>query len=422
MELRFHRDLSRRRLLRVGALAFSGLNLPSLLRAAGARRDVSCIVLFQDGGCCQLSSWDPKPEAPPEIRGSFKPIPTALPGIHFTELVPRMAGIANKFTLIRSMTSDVAIHDVGRKYMMSGTKPRNELQHPSFGSVVSRELGPRNGLPPYVVIPDRKDAGEAGFLGSAYDQFVAGDPKAKDYRVKDVGLPDGTTLEEALSNKKLLEAVDREFEATAKSPLMGAMDEFYQKAFDLVASPDTRKAFDIHQEPEKLRDRYGRGTVGQGALLSRRLVEAGVRLSSVYHGGYDTHTSHEPGYAKLLPDFDQAFTALVEDLEERGMLATTLVLGIGEFGRTPKLNPQGGRDHWPGVFSVVMAGAGVPRGLVIGKSDANASAPIERPVRIEDLAATVYRILGIDAHKPLPGPNRPVLINKDGVPIQEVLG
>lgn len=421
MELRLHREISRRRLMRIGGLAFSGLNLPSLLRAAG-RRDVSCIVLFQDGGCCQLSSWDPKPDAPAEIRGSFKNIPTAIPGIHFTELVPQMARIANKFTLIRSMTSDVAIHDVGRKYVMSGTKPRTELQHPSYGAVVSRELGSRNGLPPFVVVPDRKDAAEAGFLGSAYDQFVAGDPKAKDYRVKDVGLPDGTTLEEALSNKKLLEAVDREFEATAKSPLVGAMDEFYQKAFDLISSPVTQKAFNIHDEPDKLRDRYGRTTVGQGALLSRRLIEAGVRLASVFQGGYDTHTNHEPGYVKILPEFDQAFSALVEDLEQRGMLETTLVLGIGEFGRTPKLNPQGGRDHWPGVFSIVMAGAGVPRGLVIGKSDANASAPVERPVRVEDLAATIYKILGIDAHKALPGPNRPVLINKDGVPIQEVLG
>ena len=417
----FQLKSSRRTFLSVGSMAFGGLSLEGLLKAADRRRDISCIVLFQDGGCCQLSSWDPKPEAPGEIRGRFRNIPTAIPGVHFGELVPRSAKIANKFTVIRSMTSDVAIHDVARRYMMSGTKPRTELQHPSYGAVVSKELGSKNGLPPFVVIPDREASAEAGFLGSAYDQFVAGDPKAKDFRVKDVGLPDGMTLDEALSNRKLLQAIDRGFEAAERSPLIDAMDEFYKKAFDLVSSPSTKKAFLLQDEPDSLRDRYGRTTVGQGALLSRRLIESGVRLASVYHGGYDTHVGHEPKYTTLLPEFDQAFSTLVEDLEQRGLLETTLVLGIGEFGRTPKLNPAGGRDHWPGVFSIVLAGAGVPGGLVLGKSDSAASAPAERPIKIEDLGATVYKILGIDAHKALEGPNRPVLINKDGIPITEVL-
>lgn len=417
----FRIQSSRRNFLSVGSMALGGLSLPGLLRGADSQRDISCIVLFQDGGCCQLSSWDPKPDAPADIRGRFKDIPTAIPGVHFTELVPRSAKIANKFTVIRSMTSDVAIHDVARRYMMSGTRPRTELQHPSYGAVVSKERGPKNGLPPFVVVPDREASAEAGFLGSAYDQFVAGDPKAKDFRVKDVGLPDGMTLEEALSNRKLLQAIDRQFEAAQRSPVIEAMDQFSQKAFDLVSSPSTKKVFHIQDEPDALRDRYGRSTIGQGALLSRRLIESGVRLASVYHGGYDTHTGHEARYATLLPEFDQAFSALVEDLEQRGLLSTTLVLGIGEFGRTPKLNPAGGRDHWPGVFSVVLAGAGVPGGLVLGKSDAAGSAVVERPTKIEDLGATVYKILGIDAHKALEGPNRPVLINKDGVPIREVL-
>ncbi len=417
----FQLKSSRRTFLSVGSMALGGLSLEGLLKAANPRRDISCIVLFQDGGCCQLSSWDPKPEAPSEIRGRFKDIPTAIPGVHFGELVARSAKIANKFTVIRSMTSDVAIHDVARRYMMSGTKPRTELQHPSYGAVVSKELGSKNGLPPFVVVPDREASAEAGFLGSAYDQFVAGDPKAKDFRVKDVGLPDGMTLDEALSNRKLLQAIDRRFEAAERSNLIGEMDEFYKKAFDLVSSPSTKKAFLLQDEPDALRDRYGRTTVGQGALLSRRLIESGVRLASVYHGGYDTHTGHEPQYTKILPEFDQAFSALVEDLEQRGLLETTLVLGIGEFGRTPKLNPAGGRDHWPGVFSIVLAGAGVPGGLVLGRSDSAGSAPADRPIKIEDLGATVYKILGIDAHKTLEGPNRPVLINKDGVPIKEVV-
>ncbi|MBM3724850.1 MAG: DUF1501 domain-containing protein [Acidobacteria bacterium] len=419
--MRLLAPISRRALLRVGSLAAGGLRLPQLLSAAPGR-GLACIVIFQSGGNCQLSTWDPKPGAPPEIRGSFQPLPTSVPGLHFTDLVPRTAAIAHKLTVIRSMTSDIAIHDVARRYVMSGTRPRTELNHPSFGAVLSKEFGSRNGLPPFVSIPGREDSAEAGFLGSQYDQFVAGDPREKDFRVKDVALPEGMPFEEAVANRRLLEALDRRFEAAARSPLMPAMDSFSKKAFELVSSTATREAFNIHAEPDALRDRYGRTTVGQGALLARRLVESGVRLVSVYHGGYDTHTGHEPQFRKIIPDFDLAFSGLVDDLEQRGLLHTTLVIAMGEFGRTPKVNPAGGRDHWPGVFSVVMAGAGLPRGAVLGRSDATASLPAERPVKVEDLAATIYAILGVDYHKQYPGPGRPVAIVKDGEPVKELVG
>ncbi len=412
---------SRRELLRIGALSVGGLTLPRLLRGADRKREVSCIVIFQNGGCCQQSSWDPKPDAPSDIRGSFKDIPTAIPGVHFGDLLPKSAKMANKFAVIRSVTSDIAIHNLARRHMMSGTRPRTEMFHPSYGAVVSRERGSRNGLPAYVTAPGRDDSFDAGFLGAEFDQFIAGDPKDDTFKVKDVGLPEGMTLDEALSNKRLLDEVDQRFRAVERSPLIGAMDEFYQKAIRLVSSPDTKKAFRIQDEPGALRDRYGRTTVGQSALLARRLIEAGVRVVTVNHGGYDTHTGHEPAFRKLLPDFDSAFTTLIEDLEQRGMLANTLVLAAGEFGRTPKLNPAGGRDHWPGVFSVAMAGAGVPGGLVLGSSDRNASAPSDRPVKVDDIGATVYKLLGIDAAKALPGPNRPVLINKDGVAVKEIV-
>ncbi len=421
MEIRL-KDLNRRQALKIGTLAFGGLTLPRLLRGETPAGHKGCIILFQSGGASQLDTWDPKPGAPAEIRGSFKPIPTAVPGVHFTELVPRMAKAFKKIAIIRSMRSDVAIHDVARRYIMSGTKPRNELHHPSYGAVVSKEWGSRNGLPPFVVVPDRQDSAEAGFLGSAYDQFVAGDPKAKDYRIKDVSLPEGVTFEEALANKNLLEALDARFEKVEKSPLIDGMDQFYQKAFELISSPATKAAFRIQDESEKLRDEYGRNMVGQGSLLARRLIEAGVRLVSVYHGGYDTHTGNEPQNKKIVPEFDQAFAALVEDLDQRGLLDSTLVLGIGEFGRTPKVNPQGGRDHWPGVFSIALAGGGIAGGQVIGSSDRIASEPASRPVTIEDLGATVYKILGIDYHKSYYAQGRPSPINKDGVPVKELIG
>ncbi len=413
---------SRRDFLRIGAAAFAGLDLPRLLASNPKSREISCIVLFQNGGACQLDTFDPKPDAPAEIRGSFKPIPTAVPGIHISELLPRTAKAMDKFSIIRSMHSDEAIHERARQYIFSGTRPRNELLHPSYGAVMSKERGPRNGLPPFVVIPEKDLSAEAGFLGPSYDPFVSGDPNAKNFSVKDLTMPLGITLEEAQARKNLLTALDSEFEKVEKSPLIASMDEFYQKAFDLIASPAAKKAFNISEEPEKLREAYGRTPVGQGCLLARRLIEAGVRLATVFHGGYDTHVNHEKLSKPLLADFDRAFPMLLQDLEERGMLATTLVLVIGDFGRTPKINFSGGRDHWPRGFSVALAGAGIQGGRVIGKSDQHAAEPADRPVSIEDLGATVYKALDINYNKDYHANGRPIRINKDGKPVHELFG
>ena len=412
----------RRDFIRIGSLSFGGLSLGKLLASEQAVSERACIVIFQNGGASQLDTYDPKPDAPSDVKGSFGSVPTSIPGVHFSGLLPRSAKVLDRFAVIRSMHSDEAIHERARQYIFSGTKPRNDLLQPSYGAVLAKERGPRNGLPPFVVIPDKDLAAEAGFLGPSYDPFVAGNPNAKTFSVKDLTLPSGVSYEESLARKGLLAKLDSDFRATEQSPLLDSMDEFYQKAYSLIASPAARKAFDIGSEPDKLRDAYGRTGVGQGCLLARRLIESGVRLATVFHGGYDTHIDHEKNTKPLMTDFDQAFPALLEDLKQRGLLANTLVLVIGDFGRTPKLNFSGGRDHWPRAFSVALAGAGIRGGAVIGSTDKQAGEPVDRPVKIEDLAATVYKVLGIDSQKEYHANGRPVRIVKDGVPVRELLG
>lgn len=411
---------SRRDFLRAGSLAVAGINLPGLLAGEKGTSERSCIVIFQHGGASQIDTFDPKPEAVADIRGSFKDIPTAIPGVHFSELMPRSAKAATTFSVIRSMHSDEAIHERARQYVFSGTKPRNELLQPSYGSILAKEWGPRNGLPPFVAVPNSDLAAEAGFLGPTYDPFVSGDPNTEDFSVKDLTLPGGVNLDEARTRSDLLAALDDQFQSAANSPLIDSMGEYYQKAFDLISSPAAKKAFDISEEPDKLRDAYGRTTVGQGALLARRLVEAGVRLSTVFHWGYDTHVQNEPRNRELVPEFDRAFTALLEDLEQRNLLETTLVVVLGDFGRTPKINFSGGRDHWPGAFSVALAGAGIQGGRVVGKTDKHAAHPINRPVSVEDLGATVYKALGISYRKNYHAGGRPIAINKEGHPVEEL--
>jgi hypothetical protein len=400
---------------------FSGISLPALLAAAGAGgRAKNCIIYFQEGGACQHDSFDPKPEQPLEIRGVHKTIPTAIPGVHFSELLPRCARMADRFTVIRSMYSREAIHEKAKQYIFSGSRPNNAFKHPVIGSVVAKELGPRGGLPAFVCIPRRDISADAGFLGSAYDPFITGDPGRKEFRVQDLALPANVTLEEAAGRANLLRALDEEVRQVERTKLVEGMDSFTQKAFELVSSAEARKAFNLDEEPAALRDRYGRNSTGQGALLARRLVEAGVRLAAVFQGGYDAHGNIEKSSNTIFPVFDQAFSALLEDLGQRGLLDSTLVLAIGEFGRTPHINHSAGRDHWRGVFSIAVAGAGIPPGQVIGSSDAQGGAPKERPISIEDLGATVYRKLGIAVHKEYHSNGRPVKMNDGGTPIREL--
>ncbi len=410
----------RRDFMKIGSLAFAGLDLPKLLASNARGSDMSCIVLFQFGGASQLDTFDPKPDAPSDIRSSFKPISTKVPGTQISELLPQTAKLTDKIAIIRSLHAVEAIHERARQHMFSGTRPRNELLHPSLGSVMAREWGSKNGLPPFVSIPESDLSAEAGFLGPTYDPFVSGDPNKETFSVRDLTLPSGITLDEAGARTRLLSALDSQFKQIEESAIVQSMDEFFHKAFDLISSPAAKKAFDIGAEPEKLRDKYGRSTIGQGALLARRLVEAGVRLATVFQYGYDTHVNNEPTNKKIVPELDRAFVALIEDLEERGRLDTTLVLVVGDFGRTPKVNFSGGRDHWPRACSIALAGAGIQGGALIGATDAHASDPIERPVTVEDVGATIYKALGIDAKKIYMAGARPVALNKEGEPINEL--
>jgi hypothetical protein len=410
--------MNRRSLLSLGSSLFGGLSLPRLLAGASGPAQ-NCIIFFLEGGPCQHDSFDPKADQPSEIRGSFKTIPTSIPGVHFSELLPRCAQTISKFSVIRSVYSREAIHEKAKQYIFSGSRPNNAFKHPVFGSVVAKELGPRNGLPPFVCIPRKDISADAGFLGPAYDPFITGDPASKAFKVQDLSLPSNLSLEESVSRSRMLAAMDEDIRQTEKSKTVEGMDYFYQKAFELVSSTAARKAFNLSEEPDKLRDAYGRNVAGQGALLARRLVESGVRMAAVFQGGYDSHTNNDETSRKVFPVFDQAFAALITDLEDRGLLATTLVLAIGEFGRTPIINHSAGRDHWPGVFSIAAAGAGIPGGQIVGSSDAQGGAPKDRPISIEDLGATVYKKLGVDFHKEYRTTGRPVRINSDGTPIRE---
>ncbi len=424
---------SRRGFLTVGTVGF-GLSLGDVLRLR-ARADQkefgpieakadSVIHIFLPGGIAHQETFDPKPYAPVEYRGQLGTVPTKIPGEVFCETLPRTAQIADKIAVIRSMTHGEAAHERGTHNMFTGYKPSPALQYPSMGSVVSHEYGPRHDLPPYVCVPDQPNiyAG-TGYLSSAYSPFSLGsDPSSKGFRVQDLDLPGGIDDARFASRRSILEAVNAHFRSKEKSDGLDAMDSFYERAYSLISSPQAREAFNINAEPDPVRDAYGRNDAGQRMLMARRLVEAGVRFVVLQYGGWDHHTNLFPQMKQLMPAFDQAYAQLITDLDERGLLERTLVVVSSEFGRTPKVNKDAGRDHWPKVFSVVLAGGGVKRGLVYGSSDATATEPSTDPIGPEDLATTIYHQLGIVAEKELiaPGP-RPIEIVDNGKVRQELL-
>jgi len=415
----------RRDFLRIGSLGALGISLDGLLRA-GAQRDISCILLWQSGGCGHLDTFDLKPDAPKEIRGEFKPISTNVPGIQICEHLPFTAKQADKFTILRSMKSRENNHERAINYLLTGYLPLPTLEFPSVGSVISKELGSRNGLPPYVAVPNTFPSYGAGYLGGSYNPFIAGDPNVSGYQARDLTLPADVDWTRVGNRNFLLKQMDAKFRAIEASTDMAAMDSFYQKAYDLLKSPAARKAFDIGAEPESLRERYGRTPVGQGALLARRLVESGVRFVTVAKGwlNYDTHGDNFNAMKKaLLPEFDRAFAGLLEDLHERGMLDTTLVIAMGEFGRTPKVNEAAGRDHHSKAWSIALAGAGIPGGRVLGATDKNGVQVTDLPVEPEDLLFTIYTLFGVDPAREYQTPiGRPVKPVNGGHLIPGLLG
>ncbi len=429
------RGRPRREFLQVGAVSGLGLTLGSLFRAEAARADAksfqtfagtakSVIHIWLPGGWAQQETFDPKPLAPLEYRGDMGTVDTCLPGVVFNEKLAHTAKIADRITVVRSMTHGEAAHERGTHNMFTGYRPSPALTFPSFGSVVAHELGPRDNLPPYVCLPNlpAPDAG-AGYLGSAFGPFTLGsDPANPNFTVRDLALPGGVDAQRFSTRQKLRDIVGRHFQQMDDNANLEAMDEFYTRAYDLVSSAQARAAFDIAAESASVRDEYGRNEAGQRMLLARRLVESGVRLVTLNYGGWDMHAKITDGINRTLPAFDQAYATLIRDLERRGLLDSTLVMVSSEFGRTPKINKDAGRDHWPKVFSIVLAGGGVKRGLVYGSSDSIAAEPADSPLTVEDLATTVYHCLGIVADKELVAPgNRPVEIVDGGTVRKELL-
>jgi hypothetical protein len=434
MDLRSPRP-SRRGFLTVGALTGVGLSLGDYFRmqqAQGAQKSYdfieakakSVIHIFLPGGIAHQESFDPKPYAPIEYRGELGTVPTKVPGEVFSETLPQTAQIADKITVIRSMSHGEAAHERGTHNMFTGYRPSPALIFPSMGSVVSHEYGPRNNLPPYVCVPNQpNEFASTGYLSSSYGPFSLGaDPATNGFKVRDLSLPGGIDEARFARRRSALDAVNHHFAETEKADSLSAMDTFYQRAYSLISSPEAREAFNIDAETAALRDEYGRHEAGQRMLLARRLVTAGVRFVSVTFGSWDMHTQITPGMKKSMPPFDQAFATLIRDLDRSGLLKETLVMVSSEFGRTPKINKDAGRDHWPKVFSIVLAGGGMKEGLIYGASNAVASEPDRDEVGPADLATTVYHQLGIVADKELMAPgNRPIEIVDGGKVRNELL-
>jgi hypothetical protein len=415
--------------MQVGAVSTLGLTLGDYyrLRAADPAKKAKAqalIHIFLPGGIAHQDTFDPKPFAPLEYRGDLGVVPTKLDGVTFSETLKQTAQVADKITVCRSMTHGEADHARGTHNMFTGWKPSPAIIYPSLGSVVAHELGVRNNLPPYVCIPNQPtNFAGSGYLSSSYGPFSLGaDPANNNFQVRDLTLPGGVDENRFTVRKSILEAVNEHFAKSEKSDQLEAMDTFYQRAYGMISSPAAREAFNIKAEPDPIRDEYGRNSAGQRMLLARRLVQAGVRFVSLTYGGWDMHANIAQGIRQQLPAFDQAFAALIRDLDRTGMLDSTLVMVSSEFGRTPKINTTAGRDHWPKVFSVVLAGGGIKKGSIYGSSDATATEPQDDPLTIEDLAYTLHHLLGIDPDKKLMAPgNRPVIIVDDGKLRKEML-
>lgn len=431
--------LSRRHALRVGATGLiGGLTLPRLLelqaKAAGPRKATakSCIFLFLEGGPPHQDMWDPKPDAPYEIRGPFTPISTNVPGTIVTDQLPHCAKIADKYTIVRSHSHRDNGHSTGYHYVMTGRRANfsdgdnpvpNNAFYPSIGSVVSRELGQKGALPPYINLPHPMAGGGPGFYGAEYAPFVIdADPTQPDFEVKDLRPPGKLKASRLSTRQKLLAGID-ELERERNRGRAREMSTYYEKAYSLITSTDARKAFDINSEPDKVRDAYGRTQIGQCALLARRLIEAGGRFVGVDAPGWDVHYNCFPSLqTDLIPYADRAFSALITDLEERGLLDDTLVVMMGEMGRTPRINSRAGRDHWSSAQTIIFAGGGVKPGQIIGATDKTAAAPTTDPVSVSDLLRTISNLMGIDADRTYLGPlGRPVPIVDGGKFIEKLV-
>ena len=431
--------LARRDFLQVGMGALGGLGLTDILRlraeakAAGNQtKDVRCIFVWLDGGPSHYETFDPKPDAPEGIKGEFGTVKTPVPGVSFSEHIPHLAKAFDKYTVVRSIAHKQNNHGAGNHYLMTGRPTpvpvgcgASVTFHPSLGSVVAKERGIREGLPGYVSLPRMSRSGGPNFLGAPYAPFVIkDDPNKENFKVRDVSIPKGIA-EFRSDNRRLLrkklDRLERIQEKAANDPAV-SIDDFYRQGYQLVYSKKAQAAFDISSEPEKTREKYGGNDFGQRLLLARRLTEVGVPFVTVYYGGWDHHTNIFPSLKdKELPKLDQGMAALMEDLHDRGSIENTLVICLGEFGRTPKVNTRGGRDHWSFAMSVMMGGAGIPGGQIVGATDLKGYYANDNVYTPEDFAASLYTKLGIDHAQVLHTPvGRPIQLIDKGRLIKEL--
>jgi len=409
-----------------GTAASTGKNAPAK----------ACILIWMDGGPTHFETFDPKPEAPSEIRGEFGTVATTVPGVHFSQHMTRLAAGLDNYSLIRSIRHNQGNHGAGNHYMTTGSPTRIPVGcgafvsfHPSMGSVVAKELSINNGLPGYFSMPQMSRSGGPNFLGSAFAPFVVSDdPNKEKFRVRDVAVPKGLLGDRFNRRNDLRAQVDKmvRINDEAAADPAAALDNYYRQGYDMITSARAQAAFDISREDVKVREAYGRNSFGQRCLLARRLVEGGVPFVTVYDGGWDSHANLFDSLSKRLPSWDATVATLIEDLKTRGMLDSTLVIALGEFGRTPKLSTlpgqtKAGRDHWANAMSVLMAGGEIPGGTVLGATDRKGESAVERVLSPENFVSTVYTKLGIDPDKILYTPQgRPAHLVSDPTPIQEL--
>lgn len=434
--------LARRDFVRIGGLSALGLSLPALLQLRSGQgaeatkaKAKSCIVIWLDGGPSHLETFDLKPDAPSEVRGPFASIPTAVDGIRICEHLPKLAERMKQAALIRSLTSPLGEHNLGTHYLLTGYAPTPAIEYPAIGSVVGHLRGDGGVLPPHIAVPDFRVGGRNlsgnGYLPASARPFsLNSDPARPDFRVPDLDFYPGIAADRIDRRRDYLAALDR---LSREGDASESLPKQFEQAYRLLTSTSAKRAFNLNEEKPETRAAYGPRSIGQSCLLARRLVEQGVPFVTVNNPGWDTHqnldTQLRAGYtgAKvgvgLIPSLDLAVSALMDDLSERGLLESTLIVVMGEFGRTPKLNTTAGRDHWPRVFSVLLAGGGIQGGQVIGSSDKTGESPHEQPATPADLAATMFQLLGLDPQFTLQtADGRPIHLSRDGRVIRELVG
>lgn len=429
---RLSHGFPRRDWLKAGLFGGLGLSLADLLRADGTKptgdktRGKSAIFIFLDGGQSHMDSWDPKPDGG-ETAGEFKPIATTLPGLQVCEHMPKLARQADKYAVLRGVRDAIPVHGSGMTLVRAGNRPRSSITYPDIGSVIAKERVAPEGVPSFVSLPVRltnSTAEKSGYLGVAYRSFaVREDPNAANFTVRALSMPSGAAAARSNARTRLLAELDTAYrDLDLADQNIAGMDRFYQQAFDILRSARTREAFDLSREKDETRDLYGRTSLGQACLLARRLIEAGVRCVTIDYGSWDTHQRNFTTMKnELLPTWDTAVAALLEDLDRNGLLESTLVWSTGEMGRTPTINGNFGRDHWGKAMSMMLAGGGVKNGQVLGVTDKQGAEVTGGGCKPEDVAATVLKVLGIDPRTEYEAGGRPITLIRDGNPMPELI-